>query len=160
MKTGEDPTREALNCVRVLGRVLVVVYEQDQDEEMVDEGQGTSSGTAEPTDAQLRDHFAWNTLWKRRLAPREQSASTSDRAQGDSTNERDTAESRASSLAERLFNCTIDLLFCAGFTVPESVKGQSDDKINVGALHQYPLNFKLTPRYVVCHLGKGCRLNT
>jgi hypothetical protein len=36
-------------------------------------------------------------------------------------------------LIDRLFSCTIDLLFCAGFTVPESVKGQSmdGDKINV-----------------------------
>ena len=36
-------------------------------------------------------------------------------------------------LIDRLFSCTIDLLFCAGFTVPENVKGQNPhgDKINV-----------------------------
>ena len=34
-------------------------------------------------------------------------------------------------LIDRLFSCTIDLLFCAGFTVPESVKGLDGDKINV-----------------------------
>ena len=36
-------------------------------------------------------------------------------------------------LVDRLFSCTIDLLFCAGFTVPESVRGQdgSGEKINV-----------------------------
>lgn len=36
-------------------------------------------------------------------------------------------------LIDRLFSCTIDLLFCAGFTVPESVRGIDGDKINVGA---------------------------
>ena len=35
-------------------------------------------------------------------------------------------------LIDRLFSCTIDLLFCAGFTVPESVRGVDGDKINVG----------------------------
>lgn len=36
-------------------------------------------------------------------------------------------------LVDRLFSCTIDLLFCAGFTVPEDVRGEdrSGDKINV-----------------------------
>lgn len=37
------------------------------------------------------------------------------------------------SLAERLFGCTVDLLFCAGFTLPESLRGNGPegDKINV-----------------------------
>lgn len=36
-------------------------------------------------------------------------------------------------LIDRLFSCTIDLLFCAGFTVPESVRGKdgTGEKINV-----------------------------
>ena len=38
-RDGEDPTREALNCVCVLGRVLVVVYENDT-EDGPDEAQG------------------------------------------------------------------------------------------------------------------------
>lgn len=38
-------------------------------------------------------------------------------------------------LIDRLFSCTIDLLFCAGFTVPESVKGLDGDKINVSPSH-------------------------
>jgi hypothetical protein len=39
------------------------------------------------------------------------------------------------SLVDRLFSCTIDLLFCAGFTVPESVRGRDNEgeKINVSA---------------------------
>jgi hypothetical protein len=56
---------------------------------------------------------------------------------GDSTNSRMNDEEKEDEsipcLIDRLFSCTIDLLFCAGFTVPESVKGQSmdGDKINV-----------------------------
>lgn len=36
-------------------------------------------------------------------------------------------------LVDRLFSCTIDLLFCAGFTVPDSVRGTDKlgEKINV-----------------------------
>ena len=36
-------------------------------------------------------------------------------------------------LVDRLFSCTIDLLFCAGFTVPDNVRGEDrrGDKINV-----------------------------
>jgi hypothetical protein len=128
-KDGEDPTREALNCVRVLGRVLVVVYENDQDEDIPDEAQAPESETTVPTDAQLREHFAWNTLWKRSWTPSQGSApgkNQSHAAAGPG------ADARLPSLADNLFDCTIDLLFCAGFTVPESVRGQSKDKINVG----------------------------
>jgi hypothetical protein len=37
------------------------------------------------------------------------------------------------SLADRLFSCTVDLLFCAGFTIPDGVRTgeHSGDKINV-----------------------------
>jgi hypothetical protein len=36
-------------------------------------------------------------------------------------------------LVDRLFSCTVDLLFCAGFTVPENVRTEdgSGEKINV-----------------------------
>ncbi|KAJ9104377.1 hypothetical protein QFC20_004513 [Naganishia adeliensis] len=125
LKNGEDPTREALNCVRVLGRVLVVVYENTE-EDVVDDAYGSSSSKAEPTDTQLREHFA-NTLWKRPLASREKSTSADENSSA--------AEDRAASLMQKLFNCTIDLLFCAGFTVPESARGQSNDKINLPYNH-------------------------
>ena len=56
---------------------------------------------------------------------------------GDSSTSAATGESsqeKTPCLIDRLFSCTIDLLFCAGFTVPQSVKGQTEDagKINVG----------------------------
>lgn len=99
----------------------MVVYENTE-EDVVDDAYGSSSSKAEPTDTQLREHFA-NTLWKRPLASREKSTSADENSSA--------AEDRAASLMQKLFNCTIDLLFCAGFTVPESARGQSNDKINV-----------------------------
>jgi len=45
--------------------------------------------------------------------------------------EKEDKEETIPCLIDRLFSCTIDLLFCAGFTVPESVKGLDGDKINV-----------------------------
>lgn len=99
----------------------MVVYENTE-EDAADDAYGSSSTTAEPTDTQLHEHFA-NTLWKRPLASSETPTSADD---GSSA-----VVDSAASLMEKLFNCTIDLLFCAGFTVPESAKGQSNDKINV-----------------------------
>lgn len=125
-KDGEDPTREALNCVRVLGRVLVVVYENDT-EDGPDEAQGERDETEGPTDAQLREHFAWYALWKRSPGGTQGQGVPSDGVN-------DGTDTRLTSLADNLFHCTIDLLFCAGFTVPESVRGQSKDKINVSVV--------------------------
>ncbi|KAJ9091998.1 hypothetical protein QFC19_008866 [Naganishia cerealis] len=130
VKNGEDPTREALNCVRVLGRVLVVVYENDADGDGVDEAESLGSETRTPIDAQLRDHFAWNTLWKRGSTDyiREESVEAQ---RGQYTADGSHSDIKQSqSLAEQLFKCTIDLLFCAGFTIPESMKDQQGDKIN------------------------------
>ena len=41
---------------------------------------------------------------------------------------------RLPSLTDKLFGVTVDLLFCAGFTIPENMKGPDGqgDKINVG----------------------------
>lgn len=127
LKDGEDPTREALNCVRVLGRVLVVVYENSEEDAM-SELHGQRSDAAQPTDTQLREHFA-DTLWKAR-----RNTSLNDKSQDDANHQATVAEKDTSSLMERLFKCTIDLLFCAGFTVPQSVRGQSNDKINVSTI--------------------------
>lgn len=141
--------------MRVLGRVLVVVFENDMDEDIPDEAQAVEGETSVPTDAQLREHFAWNTLWKR------SGMSTQGLASGTSQLQDETgagADPRLPSLADNLFNCTIDLLFCAGFTVPESVRGQSRDKINVGSLqHNTTIGSFLSA--VVCDLGKGRRID-
>lgn len=155
--TAQDLTKEALNCLRVLGRVLSVVYEAEG------EGDGES--------------FAAQYLWNRQKAPPVSPAPPADHftiedSDEDGDNEqndgpeldtgarafRATIESSSSpsapisdpltqpgsgerrdsgedeylpSLAERLFSCTIDLLFCAGFTLPQTVSEDQNDKINV-----------------------------
>jgi hypothetical protein len=127
LKNGEDPTREALNCVRVLGRVLVVVYENSEDD-VVNELHRSRVDSTGPTDAQLREHFA-DTLWQSGGM-----SSLDGHRQEETSDEGTAAETDSSSLMEKLFKCTIDLLFCAGFTLPESAKGQSNDKINVSCV--------------------------
>ncbi|OXH42508.1 hypothetical protein J008_00023 [Cryptococcus neoformans] len=160
---------EALSCLRVLARLLSVVYEA--------EGDIRSAGDPH---AGTEESFAAAYLWNREKAPRPPASphSSADQFQlgdEDSDEDEDDAEldmgARAfkatighpppsssppkpiddpltqppneparpqqqeeeylPSLAERLFSCTIDLLFCAGFTLPESVNSEDeDDKIN------------------------------
>jgi hypothetical protein len=66
-----------------------------------------------------------------------QSASNDTR---DEDNDKEDKEETIPCLIDRLFSCTIDLLFCAGFTVPESVKGLDGDKINV-SISLFPSSF-------------------
>lgn len=82
-----DPacTRQALNCVRVLGRTIAILWEQS-----------TESPASTAAD------ILWEPL-----------------------------EDAEAPLADRLFGCTIDLLFCAGFTLPEAVLGEAGEKVNV-----------------------------
>lgn len=180
--TAQDLTKEALNCLRVLGRVLSVVYEAEG--EMRD-------GDAES--------FAAQYLWNRQRAPPVSppppadsdhfTLEDSDTDDGDEPgldtgarafratighppsppapphplsdpltqphgggDHRDSGEDEyLPSLAERLFSCTVDLLFCAGFTLPHTVSEDQNDKINVCL--SLPASLTRTVR----HLGKRCR---
>ncbi len=160
----------------MLGRVLVVVYENDPDEEGnrggfaggvgtrdmggMDSSGGGGEGTEMETDDQLRMNFAYEVLWKKPRIPRSQDVSTSTISkEGIPSNQpngtvsavpsgkdplsqasksggkidEDELEVVPPSLADRIFSCVVDLLFCAGFTVPETLKGTAGDKINVGS---------------------------
>ncbi len=154
---GLSPSAQALNCLRVLGRVLVVVYE----------GEAEGAGKA----------WADKYLWSRgRAPPRSAVGGVEEGAQfslgddddddddedekndeapaftaaldegelehplaGPATNGHQTLaedeDEELPSLADRLFSCVIDMLFCAGFTVPDSVRGEDGqgDKINVSS---------------------------
>jgi hypothetical protein len=186
----QDATKECLNCLRVLGRIIVVIYESEAD--------------ARDRGEVVEDTFAWKWLWRRmkvsevrdrsyemgeemehdevgaegegtdgeaaQFTIADESDASSDEGEGEaeegarafkavvgnpakaeeeggvrdplsqSSAPRTEVEGAGQveddslpCLIDRLFSCTIDLLFCAGFTVPESVKGQSmdGDKINV-----------------------------
>lgn len=136
----QDTTREALNCLRVLGRIVVIVYEA---EGVAREG-GVSGGEA----------FAREHLWARQTVrkegkPEEQFTITDSDDEGEGSDPLSKLDDTEvlPSLADRLFQCTIDLLFCAGFTLPSSVQGGSDEKVHVSS--------RLNDANVVCDLGKG-----
>ncbi|RXK36807.1 hypothetical protein M231_05891 [Tremella mesenterica] len=177
---GGDTNRQALNCLRVLGRILVVIYESEADFRQSILNSSSSSET-----------FAQKYLWNRPIVKDERdftdpSGIQEDEGSGNGREERleddqfqigdldedeldegvrafkatvkspdppstngkiedplshpthDTEEKEEEKeitmpcLVDQLFTCTVDLLFCAGFTVPESVKGDSGhgDKIN------------------------------
>lgn len=189
-QNGQDTTREALNCLRVLGRILVVVYEAEAtsreggvsagegfareclwarqpvvgDDEVrmsvgagaggaggiEDEGQFTIEDSDEEDGAEEEDPDDAGDIGRSETPKKEKERREKGRvpAQAQSTANGNggadplsapspapqrTAEDLQPSLIDRLFSCTIDLLFCAGFTVPESVRGQQDagEKVNV-----------------------------
>lgn len=74
----------------------------------------------------------------------------------------DEEENTLPCLVDRLFSCTIDLLFCAGFTVPDSVRGEDKlgDKINVSPV---PLARRSVAdgmmQYVIWEKGVGSTVN-
>jgi len=105
-----------LNCLRVLSRVLPVVFEV----------QGES------------DAFEFNLLWKKEEVEELDESQTDPQFviedEDESDDEMSTEEPAQSpkgtsakrkvlpSLGERLFNAVSDLLFCCGFTLPSSVQ--------------------------------------
>ncbi|ODN80001.1 hypothetical protein L202_03866 [Cryptococcus amylolentus CBS 6039] len=172
--TQQDLAKEALNCLRVLGRILVVVYEAEADGRDI-RGRGVDLG----------ETFAEKWLYSRQKMEKTQEETGEEQAEqfkledsddegedeadvGDvdegvrafqatvgnppKVEEEPGAKEEAiddpltkaaeqeeveedveylPSLIDRLFSCVIDLLFCAGFTLPPSVVGDDHtDKIN------------------------------
>ena len=198
----QNTTQEALNCLRVLGRVLVVVYENDAERKsyglsgesfaqtylwkrskvtddqaqmaLLEPGSNASVGTGrevgghgegehikeatqfeigddDDDDEEAKEEDSDGDIgkdegaraFKATLANPTKAATNISTDQSNGTIddpltrtedkvEDEAEEATGPCLVDRLFSCTIDLLFCAGFTVPESVKGtESGEKINV-----------------------------
>ncbi|WVQ77248.1 hypothetical protein IAR50_006931 [Cryptococcus sp. DSM 104548] len=171
--TQQDLAKEALNCLRVLGRILVVVYEAEADERDV-----------RARGVELGETFAEKWLYSRKKVEKAQEETDDehedqfkiedsddegqDEADGDldegarafqatvgnppkadgepeakdeviddpltKATEPEEVEEDVEylpCLIDRLFSCVIDLLFCAGFTLPPTVVGDDHtDKIN------------------------------
>lgn len=152
---GVNPTAQALNCLRVLGRVLVVVYEGEAegagkawaDEHLWSRGRApprSAVGGIEEDAAQFSlgddDDDDEEDEKKEEEAPVFTAALDEGELEhplaGPATNGHEAPAEEGEelpSLADRLFSCVIDMLFCAGFTVPDSVRGEDGqgDKINV-----------------------------
>ncbi|CAE6422281.1 unnamed protein product [Rhizoctonia solani] len=121
--TQRNPNKEALNCIRVLSRILPVVFEGDADHGRVEE-----------------------LFWKR--TPKEPSPEQAEVDQSkqfviDDEEDEDIPKSPKSptpqaapqqtdsepSWGERLMGLVLDLLFCCGFTIPKKVQ-VDNHKIN------------------------------
>ena len=117
MKTGgeRNPTKEVLNCIRVLQRVLPVVFELDSDLSIFErevlwkresvEGQDDSEHVEQTPQFVIEDDDE--------DGPSAAAAPTADPPKEKKTHP---------ALAERLFSCLIDLLFCCGFTLPSKIQ--------------------------------------
>ena len=173
-----------LNCLRVLGRLLVVIYENDSEKkefgivepsfaetylwsrekmssvETDSDGRGIQSQVEEATqfeigededneDEQEEDEISAGVrAFKATIAspnppstdqledPLSAAAKQREKADLDEQEQDQAEDVQAPCLVDRLFSCTIDLLFCAGFTVHDSVRSgdRSDEKINVSRL--------------------------
>ncbi|WVQ99152.1 hypothetical protein IAU59_006284 [Kwoniella sp. CBS 9459] len=199
--SSQDLSKEALNCLRVLGRVLVVIYESEADVrerrdhgvndqeqsfaekylwsrqkvEQNENGQGSSSMEQGQGEGEDDNQFkiedsdsegegndgdehteldegarafkatighpaaaAGGSTPKPELTKEEgitndplsqPTSGDAGVANGEEGDKED--EEYMPCLVDRLFSCTIDLLFCAGFTVPDSVRGDNvAEKIN------------------------------
>lgn len=116
--TERNTTKEVLNCIRMLQRVLPVVFEVE----------GESSV------------FELEVLWKKQEVEEESGEGEEtempqfviegddDSENGDESrspqvmNVKQKQKHELPSLGERLFSCIIDLLFCCGFTLPTKIQ--------------------------------------
>ena len=197
---GQDPTKEALNCLRVLGRVLVVVYEGEAGDMEKDKEQKSFAErwlwNRQPVETRLEINGDWATpagVEREGSVPVEGKEESQFMIADDEEDEPEDIEGKGVDdetrafksavghpheiqpseaatkvemettrdplseatpvrvhpedagelhreeedtipcLIDRLFNCTIDLLFCAGFTVPDNVRAKdgTEEKINV-----------------------------
>src|SRR5262245_29249972 len=116
---GRNTSKEVLNCLRILQRVLPVVFEV--------EGEASV--------------FELEVLWKKveveedidggysadapQFVIEDEDGSDDDRVAGDSskrTPSRPKEKKYLPSPGERLFSCLVDLLFCCGFTLPSKIQ--------------------------------------
>ena len=119
MTQEKNATKEVLNCLRVLQRVLPVVFELEGESnkfelevlwkraEVTDTAQDTES--SEPQfvidDEDGSDHEG--------VAPSASAPQTSSKG---------LPKKKLPSLGERLFSAITDLIFCCGFTLPKSIQ--------------------------------------
>ena len=123
-----NTTKEALNCLRVLGRILPVIFEMQDDkfeEELFWKRQAPPTSTPDVNDGATEREEPQFVIEEEDDddAPNTDSAPNKEGATGDAK------PNLLPSLAEELFSYTIDLLFCCGFTIPASVQA-GHHKIN------------------------------
>lgn len=113
--TQRNPNKEALNCLRVLARVLPVVFEGDADHGRVEEQfwLRTPKDNTTPAEVDQSKQFVIDDE-DEEDGPKSPTAQSG----GQPTTEVETE----ASLGEKLVNVVLDLMFCCGFTIPKKVQ--------------------------------------
>ncbi|KAG8742998.1 hypothetical protein FRC10_000568 [Ceratobasidium sp. 414] len=111
-----NPNKEALNCLRVLARVLPVVFEDDADQGRVEEQLWLRPPKAFASDQPEIDQSKQFVIDDEE----DEDGPKSPTAQPDA--QPTTQVETEPSLGEKLVNVVLDLLFCCGFTIPRKVQ--------------------------------------
>lgn len=121
MKTGtgeRNPTKEVLNCIRVLQRVLPVVFEVEGESSVFElevlwkkqEVEDVADGVNEEETPQfVIDDDDDSENGEKATSPSPETPNAKPKKQ-------------LPSLGERLFSSIVDLLFCCGFTLPTKIQ--------------------------------------
>ncbi|KAF8328817.1 high-temperature-induced dauer-formation protein-domain-containing protein [Cantharellus anzutake] len=114
-----DPTKEVLNCLRVLGRIIPVVfdYEEAFEEElfwMQKPVPGLSSSDVDVSSRSSEPQFV--------IDDEDEGERSSQPTLPEDPQSIQPKKQLQPCLAERLFSSTIDLMFCCGFTLPTSIQ--------------------------------------
>jgi hypothetical protein len=118
--TERNTTKEVLNCLRVLQRILPVVFEVDGESSVIDlelmwKKQETEDDRVAEEDASPQFVIEDEDEDSEAGEPK---AGYPDGQPSHQQNHKKTSPS----LAEKLFSCLIDLLFCCGFTLPTRIQ--------------------------------------
>lgn len=113
--TQRNPNKEALNCIRVLARILPVIFEGDADHGRVEEQfwmRTPKAPSSEQPETDQSKQFVIDDEEDEDGPKSPKSPTTT------STSQVDTEPS----LGEKLLNIVLDLLFCCGFTIPRKLQ--------------------------------------
>lgn len=126
LKTGaaeRNTTKEVLNCIRVLQRVLPVVFEIDSESSILEEEIFWKKEAVERRDSKEETEQVPQFV----IEDDDEDAAEGEGGTGGSQPKRTSPHKThhaktLPSLAERLFSCLVDLLFCCGFTLPSKIQ--------------------------------------
>ncbi|TFY71763.1 hypothetical protein EVG20_g1254 [Dentipellis fragilis] len=123
IKTGaseRNTTKEVLNCIRVLQRVLPVVFEIDSESSVFEREVFWKKEIVEGQDIKEEREQVPQFVIDDEDEEGAEGEAASAASPGPSGKPKKTTT--LPSLAERLYSCLIDLLFCCGFTLPPKIQ--------------------------------------
>lgn len=122
-----NPTKEVLNCLRILSRVLPVLFEIENaalEQKIMWTRDATVEGGGshvEIADESSQFVIADDEDEEGNTSVVENTSSVSPPSVNNATRDNERKSERPT-LAERLISCAIDLLFCCGFTLPSKIQ--------------------------------------